>query len=446
MILVSFKEKTLVLNKSISSNVLYIIIANIILCSLVIFLSTYISDYDIFNSAIKSGDLRYIEQAFEIKNQILFNPLTNSINPPIYPIFLYLISKFSFLVPEHISIIQFILYGISLSLLSIELFTRTKSTLKLFTLYLFSYLNPVIFSLNDGGVFPEFFTICLFILLAYSYLLNDRINNNRTKMLFSFISALITLTRFEFFILIIFLNIALYIKINSISSLFITLSFPLLFIAINTIKNYTIFRELKFTNYSSNQTKIGGILADASWHNITKENAFKFLPREYLEDFHRIETMSNINQRIILKDKLFKTIINSHSNKHENILCKLLKLIVPPPTIDIYTCCPNDSCKFHLSDYSNELFFPTNKDKIKMKTDFIFHWFILICFLLSLFINPTSRILLPFNLFFICHLILMIVIYYGLPRFNANYYPIFILNIIFSDYIKLKNNRNLIVQ
>ena len=384
-----------------------------------------------FKIAVSIGDLRYIEHALELKHQFYFEPLTNSINPPAYPFTLFAFSFFFKFSSTNIIVFQWLLLTFALTILSIELFLKFQSYYLLFSIYLFTYFNPIFNQVNDGGVFPEFFTsIILFFVIAI-WLRYLRLKGMCSLILLSTVSTFLMLTRYEFIILIGFIFIDMVkMKLYKHSSIYLVI--PIIFISLNGIKNYIIFNEFKLLSYSTNETKFWSVTSDGSWHSIDSSNANQFIPSKYLNQFVLINSDSNIVKVIKQKDQLYqKMYIDEWVNNFPRIIkmipCKFMKLFVPPPSIDIYTCCPEPKCLLKIKSYFTNGDGFEGQNKFNIVIAFVFHFILFLLTIISVYFNWSSLIMDPFFRFVIVNSLLLIFIFYGLSRFCFNFYPIFIL-------------------
>lgn len=403
---------------------------NLLLLISLIILSTKYNIEQRFKIAEFNNDLRYIEHAFEFKNNMYLEPMTNSINPPIYPFVLYLFNSYFDLYPKNIIILQWILLSISLIFLSIELFRRYKSYSLLLSIYIFTYINPIFIFVNDGAVFPEFFTaIILFFLIAF-WLRYLRLKNLLSLILLSLISSITMLTRYEFTILVGLIFIFLVRKF-CFKSAFLYLVLPGLFISFNVIKNYLIFDEILLFSYSPNETKYGGVTSDGSWHFIDTLNGKTLISSKYLKQWNSIYLDSNIVVRIKKKNELFnKMYIDRWQNESLRLFklipCKVFKLYIPPPYFDLYTCCPEPDCVLKFYAHFNENIDSETNNLLLKITTFIFHFLLLTLTIVSILFHRNESIFNSFLLFVLIYSVILVVFMYGLPRFSFNFYPIFI--------------------
>ncbi|MFC1784964.1 hypothetical protein ACFL0J_04980 [Candidatus Neomarinimicrobiota bacterium] len=419
-----------------------ILIINCSLTIILIILTAYFNNNVRFHYATLANDLRYIEHALQYRNHIYFEALTNSINPPVYPIFFYLISYLTMLIPTNIVITQWILLFFAISFLSFELFKKYKSYSMLFSIFLFTYLNPIFFILNDGGVFPEFFTTCLVFIIISLWLRFTITRTNSSVITFSIVSGLLILTRYEFIILIALVAFQLFKKFRFKQAI-LYISFPLVLLCFNLQKNYLIYDDIKLTNYSLHENMYGGVLTDGGLHYIDAFNFREFIPERFQEEFQILEKDTIDVNRILKKDKLFFEMWRyqwetNFWGKINVLPCKFLKLIVPPPTIDIYTSNPEIMCKLNLENYFSDYYFPLKKDRIINIVVFVFHFTLLSLTAYSLYKNTLFKDYSPFILFILIYSFLLTFLFYGLPRFNFNLYAIFIViqSLLFRPRLK----------
>lgn len=410
---------------------LVILLINVIFASVFVTFSFLYNPYIKFQIAESNHDLRYIEHAEQLICHLYLEPVTNSINPPIYPLFLFFLSFVFDLSPGNIMLFQWLILSIVLTFLSTELFHRHRSFLVLMSIYFFSYFNPIFFEMNDGGVFPEFFTVIILFLVITLWFRYSRNRSLFSLIFLSFFSGVLILTRYEFVILgaLLFLDFC---RSKTPLHTIVFMAFPVVLLSINGLKNKLIFNEFRLLSYSANETKFGGVTADGSWHNIDSSNVNQIIPLKYVDEFVFINSDTNFVRKIIRRDELFDRIYmeeweSDFSRIIKMVPCKIMKLFIPPPTVDAYTCCPKSNCYFTLDDYFGDVNFFEQQNLFPMAIEFFFHLILLLLALISIFFSSFNFLTSPFSLFVICQALMLVLIFYGLSRFCFNFYPVLII-------------------
>jgi hypothetical protein len=280
---------------------------------------------------------------------------------------------------------------------------------------------------TNGTIGPECLAASL-LLFAFAELCASR---NLLRL--STLLGLLCITRFEYALVLPVVVAMIYEKraaafLKKTALLFV---FPVLFFALNGLRNYAIFGQFNPTSYGSGVVLYAGVnfTGDAAWHSISTRG---YVPDEYAGALKGVLAQNDTIKRVKQTDSLFKHMSveqwKSGTQMHAaNIPVKLGRLWLVPGVFDLYTADTTFQKGVRIADH----FSGVTKTNIKHGFYFALNWLALILAMLGM--RKAPKRLRAFSLGAILVMSLAYAgIFYGLPRFHEPMMPLVLMLAVFS--------------
>jgi hypothetical protein len=392
------------------------------------------------------GDsIRYYELAKQYSQLNFYDPLTNCVARPFYPVFLAIIGNLITYNYYFIAIMQSLIFCFAsfLFVTELEKFLQRKLTGVLILLFLI----PEIHYFN-GFIITESLGYSL-ILLAFYYTLkiyNSGITTSRLFIL-SFIIALSVLNRSESIVIFLPIFYFIYPKIKTrlVSSILICISLPILLLQLNGIKNYKIYGIYQLSAFNGGETIFAGNSEnlDGSHHDFQNHKEV-FIPKDRIDDLDSILAQPQCFSCPQQDTFFFHLAVEAWKKdpvKQLGVIPeKMAKNWLLPGNFDIYT---NDTTKARglqlkkilSKEYFNNAWYAPYKHLFYM----MIHWSLLALVCIGLFqMKRQNRLQVAVLMLFIMYLLFAIP-FSGLPRWHVTIFPLLIITFIPSFVVEKLN-------
>ena len=387
----------------------------------------------LFYDALSGDSIRYITLADQYAAGNFKDPHTNCFGHPFYSFFLLITSRVFFYHPYFIGLIQSLLFAVSAVLLLRELEKYYQRPLG--GLLILIFLVPE-FQIFNGYVLTEALGLSL-VLLSYYLVLKICNDGIKTKKIFllSFVLGSSVLNRLESIVLLIPLLYFLFPFIKSQMSKYVLLllSVPLVFVSLNSWRNYVIYNRFNPGSFNSGEVLYGGNnpRLDGSHHNfwMAPEVFFDEKQRQELNEITTRSVCESCPQRSdFLTAQAKEAWRNDALGQLRTVPLKLAKNWLLPGFFDIYTADLSGSRDLQLQKLFDKKSF-NNKWYAPVKHGFylVIHWCLLGLIFAGMFRMSTAdgfrrSVLVLFFIF-----LLFAFPFCGLPRWHLLIFPLLLI-------------------
>ena len=396
----------------------------------------------LLGAGMKGDSAFYIQIAEGFSSAIFFDPLLNWKFGPAYPFFLVIVGSWNAYNLYWIASIQAILFVLAIRKLCKGLFPGDDLRAVSLTLFGIIMLAPN-FILTNATLMSESLCSSLILLIYYMVFLSK---NRHRDIWASFLAGALIMIRYEMlmFVAIIAFVALIWRQIYSLKQIAVWLSIPVVFLILNSWKNNMTYSVPSPTGFSGWAVIYAGnnFSGDGSWHPHVHYKIGYIAP-EYLIKYEVSIDSGGVGEKIMNQNALFREMVFASWEQDswkqiKAIPIKLLRTILLPADLDIYTMTPPKQNKgVRIADHFGSSY--SMLGNIKHAVFIGAHWLLLIGILLGILklikIKETNMHYERFYWLSILSITSVALVYsivlYGLPRFNAAWLPLLAINIGF---------------
>jgi hypothetical protein len=375
---------------------------------------------------------RYLEMARQYSHFNFFDPYTNCVARPLYPIFLAIFGSVVSYNLIFIALVQSLLFCFSALLLVGEL--EKKLNRNLTGLLVILFLVPEMHFFN-GSVFTEALAYSLIMLTFYAGLKIHNSSATTSKLfLLSVIMGLTILNRFESIVILVPVLFFIYPKIKTklLTSILICLIFPVAFLALNGLKNYKIFGVYKLSAFNGGETIFGGNSEnlDGSHHDFQRHKEI-YIPKDRIADLDKILAQPQCVYCPQSDSFFFRLAIEAWKKNPIQQLGvipeKFAKNWLLPGNFDIYTRDSTKTRGLQMQKILSGTHFRSRYAPYKHLFYMSIHWALLLMLCIGIFKYKRDDRFQSAVLILLAFYILYTIPFSGLPRWHVSIFPLLII-------------------
>ena len=379
-----------------------------------------------------ADSLRYLQLA-DYYSYFILLPSTNCFGHSFYAAFLLLVGN---ILSNHyfiVGLIQTVIFSLSAIFLirELEIYYKRNLTGLLFLLFLVPEIN-----IYNGYVLTESLSYSM-ILVVFG--LGLKIVNHQVTSLSLWLLSLsigfMILNRLETIVIYIPILFLIFPKIRDrlVRHVSIIVSFTIIFLLFNGLKNYRIYKDFKFSAYNGGEVIYGGnnLNLDGSHHEFTRYMN-QLIPDHKIADFKKIVSLEECYSCPKRDSFYLKLAVEAwQANPYQQMKVipqKIAKNWLLPGDFDIYTGDTTKTRGLQISNLLSSKYFGNNKmAPYKHLFYMLIHWVLLLFILIGMLkIRRNNRFQLSVLLTFFLFLLYSIP-FCGLPRWHVEIFPLLII-------------------